>query len=354
MISKEFFGLTPLGKKVFIYSLSNENGITARFLNYGLILQSLLIPDIEGKQEDVVLGYDNLENYLSKNNPYFGAIVGRFGNRIANACFSINGDTYNLGRNERSNHLHGGFSGFDKKYWDIIEEENCSTPSITGKVISKDGEEGYPGDVHLTVKVSLTKDNQLVFNYEGSTTKPTILNPTHHSYFNLSGSRLLPAIDHKLQIHSDAFTPVSADMIPTGEICGVNDTPMDFRVMKTIRDDIQSGFDQIEYGNGFDHNWIINDYEKGKIRKAATVYEPKSGRLMEVFTDLPGMQFYSGNHLTGNMVGKGNIPYHKHGGLCFETQYYPDSPNHSEWPSPFLRPGQIYRHVTSYKFSVLN
>ncbi|MFA6174289.1 MAG: aldose epimerase family protein [Kiritimatiellales bacterium] len=331
------------------FTLHNRHGMTVRLSNYGAIVTAIEVPDRCGKTADVALGYNSLEGYVNAvDRPYFGAIVGRYGNRIANGKFTLNGKEYTLAKNNGENHLHGGLMGFDKVIWDA---------KVTGKnavqfsYLAKDGEEGYPGNLSVKVTYTLTDDNELRIDYLATTDKATPVNLTNHTYFNLAGEGYPTILDHRLMIVADAFTPVDKGLIPTGEIRPVAATPFDFRDPKTIGLDINGDDLQLEYGLGYDHNWVLNKGEGG-MTLAATLYEPKSGRFMEVFTEEPGIQFYCGNFLDGRLTGKSGKPYAYRSGLCLETQHFPDSPNHPGFLSTILEPGKIYKTATVYKFSV--
>lgn len=343
------FGKLSDSVNINLYTLKNSSGSVMKVTDYGAIIVSLTMPDREGKFEDVVLGYDNLDGYV-KNNPYFGAIVGRYGNRIGKGKFKIDENELQLVINDGENHLHGGLVGFDKVFWkaEPIEITNGSALKLTYN--SFDGEQGYPGNFNLSVTYTLTNDNELVIDYEGTTDKTTIANPTHHSYFNLTG-KAEKILQHELIINADQFTPVDKGLITTGEFLQVENTPMDFRNAKEIGKDIDADFEQIKFGLGYDHNWVVNDYD-GSLKFAASLYEKNTGRFMEVFTTEPGMQFYSGNFLDGTITGKNNVVYKHRTGICLEAQHYPDSPNKSNFHSVILKPGEIYKQTTTYKFSV--
>jgi aldose 1-epimerase len=346
---KTLFGKLLDGREVFQYTLANKSGATLKVINFGAIVTSLTVPDRNGKCEDVILGYDSLQGYMNGSS-YFGAIVGRYGNRIGKGQFILEGKKYQLATNNGENHLHGGKIGFDKVFWDAKIIPDSTGQSIELTYVSRDGEEGYPGTVTLSVTYTLTDKNELRVAYKGTTDKTTILNPTHHSYFNLSGSFNQTILDHLLTIEADSFTPVDIGLITTGKILDVVNTPMDFRTPTAIGARINDQFEQLIFGKGYDHNWVIRNYTKGKVRKAAEVYEQKSGRLMTVYTDQPGLQFYSGNFLDGASKGKG-VSYQLRTGLCLEAQCYPDSPNKPEFPSVTLKPGEVYLQTTIYQFS---
>ena len=346
---RTLFGKLPDGREVFQYALKNKSGATLKVITFGAVVTSLTVPDRNGKLEDVVAGYDSLQGYMYNTN-YFGAIVGRYGNRIGKGQFTLEGKKYQVTVNDGVNHLHGGKIGFSKELWTANIVKDSAGPSIQLTYISKDGEEGYPGKVTLSVTYTLTDNNELRIVYEGTTDKTTIFNPTHHSYFNLSGSFNNTILDHLLTIEADSITPVDKGLITTGKYLDVTNTPMDFRTPTAIGTRINDQFEQLTFGKGYDHNWVIKNYSKGKVRKAAEVYEQKSGRLMTVYTDQPGLQFYSGNFLDGTAKGKG-VSYQSRTGLCLEAQCYPDSPNKPEFPSATLRAGDVYHQTTIYQFS---
>ncbi len=350
MIKKELFGKLKTGENVYMYTLSNSAGMTAKIINFGARVVSLTAPDKNGKYEDVVLGYDSLKDYV-RGSSYFGAIVGRYGNRIGKGKFTLDGKEYQLTINNGMNHLHGGIKGFDKVLWTAEPVETDSSQSLKLTYKSADGEQGYPGNLTIQVEYTLTKDNALRIDYTATTDKPTILNPTHHSYFNLTGSPTNTILDHELEIDADYITPVDRGLIPTGELMKVENTPFDFRTFHKIGERINDDNQQLKFGGGYDHNFVLNNYN-GSVREVAEVYEPISGRLMKVFTDQPGIQFYSGNFLNGMAKGKGGIAYNYRTGLCLEAQHFPDSPNHPNFPSVVLRPGETYTQTTVYEFSV--
>jgi len=340
------FGITPDGKKVDIYTLKNTNGCVVKITNYGGIVVSLTVPDKDGNIGDVVLGYDNLDDYI-KNNPYFGALVGRYGNRIGNAKFVLNGQTYTLAANNDGNHLHGGIVGFDKVVWDAKEIQQADAVGLELSYLSKDGEEGYPGNLNVHVTYLWTNDNELKIDYAATTDKDTVINLTHHSYFNLACKGDI--LSHELMIDADQFTPVDKGLIPTGRMSGVKGTPMDFTKPTAIGARIDQDDEQLKFVLGYDHNWVINNYD-GTLKMAACLSESTTGRVMEVYTTEPGMQFYSGNFLDGTITGKGGTVYQHRTGLCLETQHFPDSPNKPRFPSTTLKPGEKYATTTIYKF----
>ncbi len=340
-VKKEPFGQLQEGTAVEIYTLANGKGITARLMTYGATLVSLKVPDRSGNAGDIVLGYDALDAYV-ENSPYFGSIVGRYGNRIAKGKFTLDGTTYTLAANNGENHLHGGFKGYDKVVWKAEEVRRDGEVGVRFSYLSPDGEEGYPGNLTVAVTYMLTDKNELKLEYEAATDKATPVNLTHHSYFNLAGGGDL--LGHELMINADAYTPVDAGLIPTGEIRPVEGTPFDFTTPHSIGERIG----QVE--GGYDHNFVLRG-GGGKLELAARVVEPKTGRTMEIRTTEPGIQFYSGNFLDGTIAGKGGAVYQKYAGFCLETQHFPDSPNKPGFPSTILRPGEVYRSLTVHRFS---
>ena len=348
-ITAEPFGKTADGQPVEIYTLRNKNGLEARIMSYGGIVVSLKTPDRAGKFDDVVLGYDTLEGYL-KRTPYFGAIIGRYGNRIGGAKFSLNGKTYSLAANNGGhNHLHGGLKGFDKVVWKAGPAETAHGPALQLDYLSKDGEEGYPGNLSVTAIYTVTDDNALRLDFKATTDKDTVCNLSHHSYFNLRGSG--DVLDYLVQIDSDRFTAVkSSEMIPTGELRSTAGTPLDFRQPMRIGARINSDYEQIQFAGGYDHNWVF-DNNDGHLARVARVVDEVSGRCMEVFTTQPGMQFYTGNFLDGTITGKGGRQYTRRCAFCMEPQHFPDSPNQPRFPSTELKPGQVYKNTIVYKFS---
>jgi len=348
-MDRSTFGKLPDGREVFQYTLVNRSGVTVQIINYGATVTSLLVPDRNNEMQDIVLGYDTLQGYID-GTAYFGAIVGRYGNRIGKGQFQLDEQQYQLTVNDGENHLHGGTVGFNKVLWDASVLSDSEEPSLQLQYVSPDGEEGYPGTVTLKVIYTLTGKNELRIDYEGTTDKTTILNPTHHSYFNLSGSFANTILGHLLTIEADGYTPVDEGLIPTGEITAVENTPMDFRTAKEIGKDIEVQDEQLGYGKGYDHNWVLRD-SAGQIRKIAELYEPVSGRVMTMFSDQPGLQFYSGNFLDGTAKGKNGIAYQHRTGLCLEAQAYPDTPNKPQFPPVTLKPGELYRQTTIHQFS---
>jgi aldose 1-epimerase len=348
-VTREPFGTTKDGKQVELFTLKNKNGMEAKITNYGGIVVSLLVPDRNGKLGDVVLGYDKLDQYIA-DNPYFGALIGRVGNRIGNARFTLDGVEYKLPANDGINTLHGGRKGFDKVIWDATEVQAKDGAALKLKYVSPDGEEGFPGTLIAEVVYTVTDANELKIAYSAMTDKPTVVNLTHHSYFNLAGADDGLILDHVLTIDADKFTPVDSNLIPTGELKSVEGTPMDFRKPTRIGERIGADDEQLKRGRGYDHNWVLNK-STNDLTRVARVEEPVTGRVMEVLTTEPGLQFYSGNFLTGKQVGKNNHPYAYRSGFCLETQHFPDSPNKPEFPTVVLDPGKKYTTTTVYKFS---
>ncbi len=349
-ISKAAYGTTADGEAVDEYTLTNAGGVEIRIITYGGIVTSLRVPDREGSFDNVVLGFDNLGDYETKN-PYFGAIIGRYGNRIANAKFTLDGTEYTLPANNGPNSLHGGDKGFDKVVWTAKEVPGDADVGLELTYESPDGEEGYPGSLSVTVVYTLTADNALQIDYTATTDKTTVVNLTHHSYFNLGGNGSGTIYDEILQINADHYTPVDATLIPTGELADVTGTPFDFRSPKTIGADIRSGDEQVVLGRGYDHNFVLNRADMTTLEKAAYLYDPATGRGMEVWTTEPGLQFYTGNFLDGTLVGSSGGMYRQGEGLCLETQHFPDSPNQPDFPSTTLNPGDTYQTTTVYKFT---
>src|SRR6266704_4955044 len=348
-VTKESFGKTSDGQNVDIYTLTNRRGAVVKITNYGGIVTALKVPDRNGKLDDVVLGFDNLDAYL-KGHPYFGAIVGRYGNRIAKGRFTLNGVEYKLAVNNGENHLHGGIKGFDKVVWNarVLKVPNGAALELT--YLSKDGEEGYPGNLSVKVIYTLTNANELKVDYSATTDKDTVVNLTQHSYFNLAGQGNGDILNHRLFINAARFTPTDAGSIPTGELRRVRGTPFDFTRPTAIGARINQDYDQLKLGKGYDHNFVLNGI-MGTLRQAARVYESTSGRSMEIWTTEPGIQFYSGNFLDGTLTGKDGKVYQQRYGFCLETQHYPDSPNKPNFPTTVLRKGGRYQTITTYKFS---
>ena len=349
-ITKADFGKTTEGQAVEIYTLRNSKGAEARIMTYGGIVQSLTMPDKNGKFADIVLGYDNLQGYIDKT-PYFGALVGRYGNRIGSAKFVLEGQTYTLATNNGPNSLHGGVKGFDKVVWTVVKADVGSEgPRLELNYLSKDMEEGFPGNLNVTAIYTLTDSNELKLTFSATTDKPTIANLTHHSYFNLAGQGNGDILGHLVYINSDKTTPVDSGLITTGEFADVTGTPFDFRKPTAIGARINDPDTVLQYGPGYDHNWVVNK-PFSQLGLQARVEEPASGRVMEVWSDEPGLQFYAGNFLDGTITGKGGKVYQRRTGFCMEPQHYPDSPNKANFPSVELKPGQTFHNTIIYKFS---
>lgn len=348
-LSGELFGYTPAGEKVYIFTMRNNNGIVVKITNFGGIVTSLLVPDRQDQFADVVLGFDNLEGYLG-GHPYFGALVGRYANRIGNAAFEIDGELYRLSANEGKNQLHGGNRGFDKIVWECSTDENNSSPSLVLSCLSPHGSEGYPGNLSAVVVYSLTDRDELVIRYNVKTDRPTHVNLSHHGYFNLSGGKEA-VLGHELMVNASRYTATDDQLIPTGELAGVEGTPLDFRKIKPVGKDISL------INGGYDNNYVLDKDDQGGIAGPyknnspdALLYEPVSGRTVELYTTQPGLQVYTGNFLDGSIRGKDNIVYDRHWGICLEAQHFPDSPNKPGFPSTLLKPGDTYRHTTIYRF----
>jgi len=346
-IEKTSFGKLTDGREADLYTLRNETGMEAKITNYGGIIVSLTAPDKNGTFSDITLGMDSLSGY-EKGVPYFGALIGRYGNRIAKGKFTLDGKAYTLATNNMGNHLHGGLKGFDKVLWTATPVEG-EEPALKLAYTAKDSEEGYPGNLNVEVTYTLQKDNALRIDYKATTDKPTVVNLTNHAYFNLAGQGDI--LSHEVTLNADRFLPVNETLIPTGELKPVAGTPFDFTTSTVIGKRINDSSDvQIKYGLGYDHAWVLTDSSKTS-KLAATVYEPTTGRVMEVFTTEPAIQFYTGNFLDGTLTGKGGVVYQKRTGLCLETEHYPDSPNQPNFPTTTLRPGETYQTSTIYKFS---
>jgi aldose 1-epimerase len=344
-VSKAEFGRTPDGQAVEMITLTSGT-IEARVITYGAKLISVKAPDRAGKMADVVLGYDTLPEWLADGKTHFGAVVGRYGNRIANGTFTIDGHHYQIPLNNNGNALHGGTVGFDKKLWTA----KLIPDGVELTLVSSDGDMGFPGTLTARVTYTLAK-NSLAIRYEETSDKPTVVNLTNHTYFNLSGDDQIDVLSHDLTLRAQAFTPIDKTLIPTGEIRKVEGTPMDFRTSHAIGERIDSKDDQINLAGGYDHNWVVEG-QPGTLREAALVREPKSGRTLTVMTTEPGIQFYSGNFLDGTFIGRHGKRYTKNMGLCLETQHFPDSPNHPDFPSTVLRPGQVRQSTTVFRFGV--
>ena len=349
-VKKQSFGKTVDGNEVHQYILKNKKGMEISVINYGGIITSWKAKDRDGIYQDIVLGFDNIYDYETKN-PYFGALIGRYGNRIAKGKFSIDDKNYNLATNNDVNHLHGGFKGFDKVLWDVDEILGDSSASLVLKYMSSDMEEGYPGNLNVKVIYTLNNNDELSVIYEADTDKTTIVNLTQHSYFNLSGDFNQDISNHDLKINADSFLPVDSTLIPTGEIRDVIETPFDFLQPKKVGRDIEINNEQLNFGNGYDHCWVLNNYGDG-VRFVASAYDDSSGRLLEVYSDQPGIQFYSGNFLDGSLKSKYDGNYDFRSGFCLETQNFPNSPNENSFPSPLLKPGEKYLSETIFRFSI--
>ncbi len=350
-MTKQPFGKTDEGKPVDLYTLTNKSGMEATITNFGGILVSLKVPDRKGKLDDIVLGYDSIDGYLT-NKAFLGATIGRYGNRIGHGKFTLDGASYNVPKNNGENSLHGGIKGFNKQLWTAKDVSGSNGQALELTYVSKDGEEGYPGNLSVKVIYTLTDQNELKIDYSATTDKTTVVNLTNHSYFNLAGQGNGDILEQELTIHADRFTPVDEGLIPTGELGTVKGTPFDFTKPTAIGSRINQDSDQqIKFGGGYDHNWVLNDGGKGKLFLAAEAFDPKSGRVLQVLTTEPGVQFYTGNFLDGTITGKGGKVYNKRYAFCLETQHYPDSPNHPDFPSTTLKPGKKYHTTTIFKFS---
>ena len=344
------FGKLENGENVYKYLLKNDK-CEVELITYGGIITSIKVPDLNGNLIDVALGFNDFDSYL-EGHPYFGAIVGRYANRIDNGSFSIDDNDYSIPINNNGTSLHGGIKGFDKVNWNVVSYDSINHNSIKLNYLSKHMEEGYPGNLNTYVKYTLTEDNELVVEYQAETDKPTVLNLTQHTYFNLSGESSGDILDHNLLINADSFLPVNEKIIPTGEIKSVENTPFDFRKIKKIGKDINIEDRQLKLGNGYDHCWVLNDYNK-KSRKIGEVNSNKTKINMEIFSDLPGVQLYTGNFLDGSLNSKKDLKYINRSGFCLETQFYPNSPNNQNFPSTKLEPGKKFYSKTSFKFSIV-
>lgn len=347
-VERSSFGTTPDGHAVDLYTITNSHGLEVRTINFGGIIVSLKVPDKSGALADVVLGFDDLQGYL-ENKPYFGAIVGRYANRIANGKFVLDGVEYHLAKNNGPNSLHGGLKGFNKVLWHAEPFSNKQGAGVIYTYTSPDGEEGYPGNLKTKVTYTLTNQNELEVDYEATTDKATPINLTQHSYFNLAGEGSGDVLNHVLMLKADRFTPVDKNLIPTGELRAVKGTPLDFTTPTAIGARINDDYEQLVIAGGYDHNYVVNR-KSNDLVLAARVSEPKSGRTLEVYTTQPGIQLYTGNFLDG-IKGKHGHAYQKRDAFCLETQHFPDSPNHPEFPSTILRPGQTFHSRTVFKFS---
>lgn len=348
-ISVENCGKTADGKDINCYTLSNSNGIVIKILNMGGAIASIMAPDKDGNMTDVVLGYEDINDY-EENDPHFGGLIGRYGNRIGKAQFTLNGKLYELAKNDGNNHLHGGNKGFDRVMWnaEVVKRDAEDVLKITYH--SVDGEENYPGNLDATVIYSLNDENEFKLEYHAVCDQDTVCNLTNHVYFNLAGHDSGQIVSHEIMLNADSFTPIDEEFIPTGEIRNVEGTPFDLRKSIEINKGVESDYEQIKFGNGYDHNFCLNK-EGNEMSKAAEVFEPGSGRVMEVFTTNQGIQFYSGNFLSGKDIGKGDYPYEIRTGFCLETQNYPNAVNIESFPNAVLKAGEEYKNTTIYKFS---
>lgn len=349
-VTQRYFGTTPAGEAVTLYCLDNGTGMSVDIINFGGIITSIRVPDRDGKRADVALGFDTLEPYLVAA-PYFGALIGRFGNRIANGRFELHGETFQLDVNNAPNHLHGGVTGFDKVVWHPTPFVTENDAGLKLFYLSRNGDQGYPGNLQVTVTYRLTADNALLVDYHAITDAPTPVNLTQHSYFNLAGGGDI--LGHGMWIDADAITAVNANLIPTGALLPVKGSVFDFTSAKPVGQDIDASHEQLVFAGGYDHNYVLNKAEKDQLSLAARVTEPVSGRVLEVLTEEPGVQFYAGNFLDGSLSARGNV-YTRRSGLCLEPQHFPDSPNQPNFPSVVLEPGDEYTTRTIFRFSVLS
>jgi aldose 1-epimerase len=347
-INQASFGQSPTGAPADLFVLTNANGLIVKITNFGGVITEIHAPDKNGVFADITLGFDHIEPYY-KDSPYFGALIGRFGNRIAKAKFTLDGKTFQLDTNNDTNHLHGGYVGFDKVVWDATTFETEKSVGLTLKYLSVDGDQGYPGNLDVTVVYELTNENEILVKYHAVSDKATPVNLTQHAYFNLAGKGDI--LSHEIKINADRFTAIDPSAIPTGELPLVENTPFDFRSPRLIGSKINDDHEQIKNGIGYDHNFVLNKTHAKEFSLAARVYEANSGRVLEVFTQEPGVQFYSGNYLNGSLTGKGWNYTHR-SGFCLEPQHFPDSPNQPQFPNTILRPGEEYTSLMSYKFSV--
>lgn len=348
-INPQAFSKMVDGKQVKLFVLKNQKGMEVTVTNYGARILSWMVPDKKGLMEDVVLGFDSLDTYLTGNETYYGAAIGRYGNRIANGEFQLGDLKYKLAQNNGVNSLHGGINGFCRKVWDATPKgEN----ELDFNLVSPDMDEGFPGELKVAMSYKLTNENELVIQYEAKCDKPTVINLTNHSFFNLHGAGNGTILDHQLTLNADLFTPIDSTLIPTGELAPVDNTPFDFRKATVIGERINSDHQQIKFGLGYDINYVLKKNADQATTLAASVYEPQSGRLLEVFTDQPGIQFYTGNFLDGKRAGKKGKSYGYRTGFCLETQHFPNSPNQPKFPTVELDPDQVYNHICIYKFSI--
>jgi aldose 1-epimerase len=350
-VRREVFGTIPNGPVVHRYTLTNGHGMEVKLITYGGAIQSLKVPDRRGRMANVTLGFSTLEGYLQTGNPYFGCITGRYANRIANGRFTLDGVTYQLARNNGPNHLHGGIVGFDKIVWDAEVVRTDDSVGVRFHYLSPDGDEEYPGALDTTVTYTLNNRNALRMRYQATTDAATIVNLTNHAYWNLAGEGSGDINDHELLLRASHYTPVDATLIPTGQIAPVAGTPLNFLRSTSIGARIRDSHPQLVIGRGYDHNWVLDREDDSGLELAARLTDPRSGRVLEVITDQPGIQFYSGNFLDGTLVGTSGRMYRQGDGLALETQHFPDSPNHDNFPSTVLRPGEEYDTTTIYRFS---
>ena len=349
-VSRAPFGTLPDGRAVELFTLTNAHGVEIRAMTYGAIITAIYTPDRNGRRDDIVLGFDSVAGYLS-GSPYFGAVVGRYANRIAGGHFTLDGVTYTLARNNGPNSLHGGLRGFDKVLWSAEPVRSDSAVGVRLRYTSPDGEEGYPGTLQVQVTYTLTAHDELIVDYDATTDKATPLNLSQHTYWNLHGHGQGDILDHVLSLDASRYTPVDSTLIPTGEIAPVAGTPFDFRTPAAVGARIDAANEQLGFGHGYDHNWVLDQPRPGILSHAARLVDPVSGRAIDVSTTEPGIQFYAGNFLDGTIKGKGGQVYGHRGALCLETQHFPDSPNHPNFPPTILRPGQRYQSRTIVTFS---
>jgi aldose 1-epimerase len=350
-VTGEKFGDLDDGREIQLYTLRNSSGASIQVMDLGATIVSLNVPDRVGKLDDITLGFDEPQKYLT-DSPYFGAIVGRFANRIKRGQFSLDGIGYTLAINNGQNALHGGTVGFDKRLWKVASSSGIDHAILVFNLTSQDGDEGYPGTLNVEVTYKFDDENRLTVSYIASTDKATVINLSQHAYFNLNGHASGSVADHLLQLNASNYTPVDDTLIPTGDIASVRETAMDFRTEKPIGRDVGADFEQLMFGQGYDHNWVLDRVGEERLQLAASVYAPKSGRTMSVFTDQPGIQFYAGNFLDGSITGKGNTIYQHRNGFVLETQHFPDSPNHPNFPSTVLRMGDTYESKTVFQFGI--